>query len=310
MLRAPKFENPRLTAKGEPRAHVEFRGMRTLWFNSGTFCNIACAHCYVESSPTNDALAYLTVADIVPYLDELDLAGERAIEIGFTGGEPFLAPEAPAMFEAALMRGHRVLVLTNAMRPMRRPRVEERLLALRRDYGRRLSLRVSLDHYTAARHDEERGVGAFAETLDGVAWLLREGFDVAIAGRRLWREDEAAARQGYAHLFAESGFDIDARNPARVVLFPEMTPDADPPEISDACWSILKKSPDSVMCASQRMVVKRKGASAPAVVACTLLPYDARFEMGRTLAEARGAIALNHPWCASFCVLGGGSCSA
>ena len=39
-------------------------------------------------------------------------------------------------------------------------------------------------------------------------------------------------------------------------------PTVDVPEITTACWGILKKSPDSVMCASSRMVVKRKGAAA------------------------------------------------
>jgi len=58
------------------------------------------------------------------------------------------------------------------------------------------------------------------------------------------------------------------------------------------------------------MIVKRKGAERPAVVACTLLPYDAQFELGATLADAAGAVKLNHPHCARFCVLGGGSCSA
>ncbi len=58
------------------------------------------------------------------------------------------------------------------------------------------------------------------------------------------------------------------------------------------------------------MVVKRKGAERPAVVACTLLPYDPQFELGPRLADAAGAVKLNHPHCARFCVLGGGSCSA
>jgi hypothetical protein len=74
-----------------------------------------------------------------------------------------------------------------------------------------------------------------------------------------------------------------------------------------------------VMCASSRMVVKRKGAARPVVLPCTLLPYDEAFEMGTTLAEAAradggmfggGAVKLCHPHCAKFCVLGGGSCSA
>ena len=57
------------------------------------------------------------------------------------------------------------------------------------------------------------------------------------------------------------------------------------------------------------MVVKRKGAERATIAACTLLPYDREFELGRSLAEACGPVPLNHPHCATFCVLGGGSCS-
>ncbi len=81
-----------------------------------------------------------------------------------------------------------------------------------------------------------------------------------------------------------------------LVLLPEMRPGAAPPEITEACWGILKKSPGDVMCARSRMVVKRKGADAPVVVACTLIPYDVRFELGETLAEAGRACTA----CASF----------
>jgi hypothetical protein len=84
---------------------------------------------------------------------------------------------------------------------------------------------------------------------------------------------------------------------------------ADVPEISESCWSILGVSPASPMCASSRMVVKAKGAARPHVVACTLLPYDARFALGESLAAAARPVPLNHPHCARFCVLGGASCS-
>src|SRR5690349_11478113 len=39
-LDAQKFQNPRRTAKGEPRAHVALTRLETLWFNTGTLCNI------------------------------------------------------------------------------------------------------------------------------------------------------------------------------------------------------------------------------------------------------------------------------
>ena len=65
-----------------------------------------------------------------------------------------------------------------------------------------------------------------------------------------------------------------------------------------------------MMCASSRMVLKRKGQPKPVVVACTLTPYDPQFELGGSLNQALGTVALNHPHCAKFCVLGGASCSA
>jgi hypothetical protein len=94
-----------------------------------------------------------------------------------------------------------------------------------------------------------------------------------------------------------------------LVLFPEMDAGCDVPEITEACWDILGKSPSSVMCASSRMVVRRKGSTRASVVACTLVPYEPQFDLGPTLAGALGSVALNHPHCAKFCVLGGASCS-
>lgn len=300
-----KFDDPAVTAKGEARAHVRLRRLETLWINTGTLCNIACTHCYIESSPKNDRLAYITLAETEPYLDEAAALGTA--EIGFTGGEPFMNPEIGALLTAALERGFRVLVLTNAMKPLTHRRAD--LLRLRARFGDRLEIRVSLDHYTADHHDAERGPGSFALALEGLRWLCAEGFSTAVAGRTRWGEAMADERAGYAALFVREGLPLDAADPHRLVLFPEMDEHADVPEITTACWGILNKSPESVMCASARMVVKRKGAARPAVLACTLLAYDRRFELGETLAEGAADVSLNHPHCAKFCVLGGASCS-
>jgi predicted phosphodiesterase/uncharacterized Fe-S cluster-containing radical SAM superfamily protein len=306
-LDAAKFRDPVRTTAGEARARVALGGLKTLWFNTGTLCNIACAHCYIESSPTNDRLAYLTLAEMTAYLDEIARDGLPTEEIGFTGGEPFMNPYILAMLEECLARGFRVLMLTNAMRPMRR--LATKLLDLRHRLGARLSLRVSLDHYTRELHEEERGPNTWQPTLDGLKWLAANGFNVAAAGRTLWGEPDCAMRQGFAQLFAEHAIPIDAADPQQLVIFPEMDERADVPEIAAGCWDTLHVDPASVMCASSRMVVKRKDAARPSVVACTLLPYDAAFDLGATLKDAAGGIALNHPHCAKFCVLGGGACS-
>ena len=305
-----KFEHPEITAKGETRATVALEAAATLWFNTGTLCNIACTRCYIESSPTNDRLVYITADEVEAYLDQIEERNWPVKEIAFTGGEPFMNPEMIEMAERALARGFEVLILTNAMRPMMRARVREGLLALHKTYADKLTLRISLDHFRREFHDEERGEGSYDATLTGMRWIRDAGIKMAIAGRTIWGDTDAESRAGFAKLFAEEGFDIDAQNPGMTVLFPEMDETADVPEITTSCWSILNKSPKDVMCSSSRMVVKRKGAESPTILACTLLPYDPEFELGTTLAEAERPVHLNHPHCAKFCVLGGASCSA
>jgi predicted phosphodiesterase len=302
-----KFKDPGITAKGEKRAQVALNALDTLWFNTGTLCNIECRNCYIESGPRNDSLVYLTLDDISGYLDEIETGDLPTREIGFTGGEPFMNPSMIPILEECLSRGFRVLMLTNAMRPMQRHR--QALLELKKRYAGNLVIRVSLDHFNADRHEEERGIDTFQPTMNGLKWLSDHGFEIAVAGRTMWGETESSGRAGFSDLFSSHGIRIDAHDPAALVLFPEMDEHIDVPEITTACWDILGKSPDDMMCATSRMVVKRKGEARPAVVACTLLAYDMRFELGHTLKEASRTVPLNHAHCAKFCVLGGASCA-
>ena len=303
-----KFADPMWTADGKRRATVRLRRLRTLWFNTGTLCNLACDHCYIESSPRNDRLAFLTRADVRAYLEEIDQLGLGTEEIGFTGGEPFMNPHFPAMLADSLESECRALVLTNAMRPMMK--CADALLALRERHGERLALRVSVDHHQRIRHEEERGIRSWLPTLNGLRWLSDNGFAVRVAGRLRWGDDEAAMRDGFRALFQAHGIRVDADSPEQLVLFPEMDVLADTPEITTECWALLGVDPADVMCASSRMVVRRKGALGPEVASCTLLPHENGFALGGTLAESLGEVALNHPHCSRFCVLGGGKCSA
>lgn len=311
-----KFSHPDITAKGERRARVPLAGVQTLWFNTGTLCNIECENCYILSSPTNDALVYMTADEVTDYLDQIEerraVAPQRwpVEEIGFTGGEPFMNPEMIEIAEASLERGYRVLILSNAMQPMMRPRVQKGLRDLLARFGDKLTLRISLDHYSEKLHDTERGKGSYAKAMEGVRWLAQHGFRLDAAGRTCWGETDAEARAGYEAMFAREGIPVDAHDPSRCILFPEMDEKAEVPEITTACWGILNIDPKDVMCATSRMVVKRRGADKPAVLACTLLAYDKEFELGATLKDAEQPIKLNHHHCAKFCVLGGGSCTA
>ncbi len=301
-----KFQDPDKTASGSKRAWVGLDALRILWINTGTLCNITCAHCYIESSPRNDRLEYIRIGDVLPFIDEIERNRLGTSEIGLTGGEPFMNPDIMAMLSMILERGFRVLVLTNAMKPMRRH--DQDLRALQSTYGDRLRLRVSLDHYSSAGHETERGRGTWKPGLEGLIWLAHHGFSLSVAGR-LGNETEDAMRAGYSQLFNTHNITIDARDPESLVLFPEMDEDCDTPEITEKCWDILGVDPGAMMCASSRMLVKRKGSARPSVLACTLIPYDQSFELGGSLAEASGPVSLNHPHCSRFCVLGGASCA-
>ena len=301
-----KFRDPERTATGVPRAHVRLDRLDILWFNTGTLCNLTCTNCYIESSPTNDALVYLSAAEVAAYLDEIAADRLDVREIGFTGGEPFMNPDIIAMLSDSLERGFRVLVLSNAMRPMMK--LAAPLLDLNRRFSDRLIIRVSLDHYTEALHELKRGARSWGPTVAGIEWLAQNGFTLHIAGRTCWRESEDALRLGFARLFTELGIPVDAHDPVSLVLFPEMDSAVDVPEITVDCWDILGVNPRSLMCATSRMVIKHKGADSPVITACTLVPHDLAFETGRNLAESRIDIKLNHPHCARFCVLGGASC--
>lgn len=303
-----KFSHPTRTAKGEQRAWINLTGLTTLWFNTGTLCNLTCENCYIESSPRNDRLVYITASEVDGYLDEIARDGLPTEQIGLTGGEPFMNPEIIAIMEASLGRGFSLLVLTNAMKPMMR--FCDELIRLKDIYGKQLTLRISIDHYSQELHEEERGPRSWEPMITGVKWLVKNGFSIDVAGRTRWGDDMPTLRAGYAALFAAEKFPVDAWNKTHLMLFPEMDPEAQVPEITIDCWGILGVNPDEIMCASARMVVKHKGAAKPTVQACTLLAYEPEFSLGHSLKDASQSVRLNHPHCAKFCVLGGGSCSA
>ncbi len=302
-----KFRDPNVTATGQTRASVGLDSLATLWFNTGTLCNLTCTNCYMESSPKNDRLVYITLEEVRAYLEEIESLDLPTREIAFTGGEPFMNPEIEAILGAVLEAGFRCLVLTNAMRPMMK--CAEGILRLRADHGGRLTIRVSLDHYAAPLHDMLRGEHSWTKTMEGLRWLAENKVRINVAGRTCWGDSEEAMRDGFGRLFREEGIPADPSNPEELVLFPEMDETQDVPEITEECWKLLDVDPSAMMCATSRMIVKRKGEERPVVVPCTLLPYDPTFEFGHTLESAGAPVKLNHPHCAKFCVLGGGACS-
>ena len=302
-----KFCDPKFTLEGESRAHVDPLKLDTLWINTGSLCNLSCENCYIESTPTNDRLAFISESEVRALLNEISSESFSTKEIGFTGGEPFLNEELIPILRMCLQQGFKVLVLTNAMSTMMKH--EEALLELKNNYSDSLKIRVSLDHYTEKLHAKERGKRSWKPAITGLRWLSLNNFSFNVAGRTYWGESNENMRNGYKNLFQKESISLDATSPAELILFPEMDASFDVPEITSSCWSILNKRPEDLMCSNSRMVVKQKNDTEVSIMACTLLPYDQRFNLGSTLKESWQMVSLNHPHCSKFCVLGGGSCT-
>jgi len=299
-----KFKNQKVTADGSNRAFIEARNIKTLWFNTGTLCNIECKNCYIESSPKNDSLAYLTFEEVKSFIDEAVDKNLGTYEIGFTGGEPFMNKDIMKMIDYSLKKRLKVLVLSNAMKPMLN-RTKE-LIKLNHS---NLTIRVSIDHYEKEKHEEIRGKNTYDVMLQGLKWLNENNFNYTLATRLLWNEKEEDLRRNFGTFIKNNNLRLDTYSPKELVTFAEMDEKIDTPEITTSCWDILNKDSNDVMCSWSRMVVRKKNSKNPSVIACTLLPYANEFDLGETLTNSLQKIYLNHKHCSKFCVLGGSSCS-
>lgn len=299
-----KFENKFLTSDNKARAFIQAKKIQTLWFNTGTLCNLTCKNCYIESSPKNDRLAYLSFEEFKTFVNESIQNEMGTKEIGFTGGEPFMNKDIFKMIKYALDNDFKTLVLTNAMKPMMNNK--NQLFKLNH---LNLTIRVSIDHFTKHKHEQIRGPNSWEPMIEGLKWLSENKFNFCLATRLMWDEDEVTTRKNFKNFVKQYNLDLNTENKSQLVTFAEMDEKKDTPEITTECWDILNKNPDEVMCSNSRMIVKKKGDEKPSVIACTLLPYISEFNLGNSLKESMKKIYLNHPHCSKFCVLGGSSCS-
>ena len=125
-------------------------------------------------------------------------------EIGFTGGEPFMNPDILAMLGDALHPRPLGPRADQCHAADAAPAHQVRPARLREAHGGGLVIRVSLDHYGKALHEEERGPDTYDKTVEGIDWLARNGFALALAGRTYWGESEESLREGYGRLAASA----------------------------------------------------------------------------------------------------------
>ncbi len=145
---------------------------KKLWIYTNFDCNIKCAYCVAESSPTAPRRA-LSLEQVQQLINE-------AVELGFqkvflTGGEPFILTNIYEMLAYAAARIE-TTVLTNAM--LFRGTRLNKLCAVAHE---NLSLQVSLDGGSASLHDAYRGQGSWKRTVEGIRLLKSHGFRVFIS---------------------------------------------------------------------------------------------------------------------------------
>ena len=168
----------------EAAPEVALRSLDDLWFQvTGTLCNLACSHCFISCHPKNDSFGFLSLETVRRFLEEAVALGVR--EYYFTGGEPFLNKQMPAILEATLERGP-ATVLTNGLVFHDRLVGELRRIASASRYS--FEVRVSIDGCDAAMNDPVRGAGTFEGAMQGVVLLARAGFLPIVTMVQTWPE--------------------------------------------------------------------------------------------------------------------------
>ena len=151
------------------------------------------------------------------------------------------------------------------------------LLDLKREFTGNLP-RVSIDHFDATQHEEERGSDTWAPMINGLKWLHQNQFTFHLAGSTRWGEDERTLQEAHQHKLTGFGINFDIDGPTALISFPEIDPAKAVPEITISCWDILGVEPENMICATSRMIVRHKGDSAFSVMACKLLACDLSFD--------------------------------
>ena len=262
----------------------------TLWLQvAGTLCNLACTHCFISCSPTNDAHGMMSLAEVRRHLADAQRLGVK--EYYLTGGEPFLNREILPIVEALLEKGP-ASILTNGL--LIRPDTARRLRALSDACEYSLDLRVSIDGLDVATNDAIRGAGSFDRALAGLRALADAGLNPVVTVSEACAG--AGSREGRARLL-EFLRGIGLARP-RLKILPLLRLGAETKRLRgyEAAetlegLALTAGDLDALQCSSSRMVTS-KGA----YVCPILIDFDDA-RMGATLDETLRPFTLKHRAC-------------
>ena len=199
----PSDGGPATLELADDAPEVELDHLDTLWFQvAGTVCNLRCSHCFISCSPDNHTLEFLDFDEVMGWVERARSWGVK--EYYFTGGEPFMNRDLPAMVEEILPFAP-VSILTNGT--LLREGELERLEAADRASDYSLEIRVSIDGPNAEMNDAVRGEGTFDRAMEGVRRLLEHGFLPIVTATQVWpREEDERVRREFLERLRSLGY--------------------------------------------------------------------------------------------------------
>ncbi len=272
-------------------ARLPLQRLNSIWFQvTGLLCNLECTHCLVDSSPRNDAMAFLDRATIAVYLREAEALGVK--EVYFTGGEPFLHREMVPILGDALAVAP-ATVLTNGTLVTERIAGALGEIAAASRYS--LEVRVSMDHPDPGRNDAVRGPGAHAKALRALLRLEGAGLLPIVTATEYLLGPDADPGPGRVYdRFLAVLRDAGMKRPRLKVLPVFHTGKLeDPAEGGPVTGSMLEgMDPLLLQCAETRVV------TAQGIYACPILVGKRVALTGHgSLAAGLGPVPLTHHAC-------------
>ena len=200
-------------------AYLTTDRLRELWIQVNDFCNLACEHCLVSSSP--DRAQGLDTARLIDAIDQaIALGVERCF---FTGGEPLARPDILDLCARVVeTHGRELIILTNGtlLKGERLKRLAELARIAEPSPGEslpnpttpapsaqrlapRLRVQVSLDGPTEEINDPIRGKGSFKRIAAGVDAAMSTGLKLTLTTTIL--RHNLQALEGMIRLAASHG---------------------------------------------------------------------------------------------------------
>ena len=133
-------------------------------------CNLACKHCYADSSPFVDTSDQMATEDWLRVIDDFAAAGGERIL--YTGGEALTHPDCALLLRRSRACGLNVTLFSNGV-----------LIGRHLDLIRETvdQVQISIDGPDARTNDPIRGVGTFKRAYDAVEMLLEAGVPVRVS---------------------------------------------------------------------------------------------------------------------------------